>query len=430
MEDKPTLTISEGPSSGSWVLEVCDSAGVQYLPLAPGRFVVGSSPQAEIKVCDPAVSARHCSIVVSRDGISLCDLGSKNGTFVGGARVKDAWCAVGTSITIGRSTLTLSEGAREVVLSDGGTFQPLPGVAGSSLPMRRMTEFVRRIAAYPNAVLISGETGTGKELIARALHTEGPRKERPFIALNVSTLPRELVESELFGHERGAFTSATSRRTGAFADAEGGTLFLDEIGELPVEAQPKLLRALDGYEVRRVGATGSGYRPNVRVVAASHVSLDERIDQGLFRRDLYHRLEGFIVDIPALRDRKGDIAVIARTLLASSCAGIGARTLAPGAVDRLSSHDWPGNVRELRNVLLRSADLACDNAGVIEAVHVERALNPRADSRPPLSLTPQTAKALLEKHDNNMSAAAREAGYPRTSFRKVLMGILLERRKR
>jgi len=424
------LTISEGPGTGSWVLEVCDSAGVQYLPLAPGRFVVGSSPQVDIVVRDPAVSARHCSVVVSREGISIFDLGSKNGTFVGGARVKEAWCAVGTSITVGRSALTLSEGGRGDLSADEEGFTPLPGVAGNSAMVRGMTSLVRRYAGYARPVLIAGETGTGKELIAHALHTEGSRKGRPFIPINVATLPRELVESELFGHERGAFTSATSRRPGAFADAEGGTLFLDEIGELPLEAQPKLLRALEGNEVRRVGASGNGYRPNVRVVAASHVSLEERVEQGRFRHDLFHRLAGFIIEIPPLRDRKGDIGAIARTILASSCAGIGARTLAPSAVPRLGAYDWPGNIRELGNILARAADLACDNAGVIEAVHVERALSPRLDSRPPLSLTPPTAKALLEKHGNNMSAAAREAGYPRTSFRKVLMGAILERRKR
>src|SRR6185436_14942739 len=141
-----------------------------------------------------------------------------------------------------------------------------------------------------------------KELIARALHTEGPRSEAPFVALNVAALPRELVESELFGHERGAFTGAVSKRAGAFAEAEGGTLFLDEIGELPIDAQPKLLRALDGYEVRRVGAAGSGKRANVRVVAATHVPLEERVATGRFRRDLFHRLEVFVIDVPPLRE--------------------------------------------------------------------------------------------------------------------------------
>src|SRR5262249_15882330 len=143
-------------------------------------------------------------------------------------------------------------------------------------------------------VLIAGETGVGKELVARALHVEGGRADGPFVAINVAALPRELVESELFGHERGAFTGAVAKRAGAFAEASGGTLFLDEIGELPTDAQPKLLRALDGYEVRRIGAPGSGQRSDARVVAATHVPLFEQVQLGRFRRDLYHRLEVFV----------------------------------------------------------------------------------------------------------------------------------------
>ncbi|HWL88023.1 MAG TPA: sigma-54-dependent Fis family transcriptional regulator, partial [Polyangiaceae bacterium] len=245
-DDKPTLTISEGPRANSWLLEVRDDRGTRYLPIVGNRLVIGTTPSVDIVVRDATVSGRHCALSVGAGGIWITDLASKNGTFVGGARVKEAWCQRGASIAIGRTTLTLGEGTDELdaacpPISD---FRPLPGIAGSSLAMRRMATLVRQIANYPLPVLIAGETGTGKELIAHALHSEGLRKERPFIVLNVANLPRDLVESELFGHERGAFTGAVSRRAGAFADAEGGTLFLDEIGELPLQLQVKLLRFL------------------------------------------------------------------------------------------------------------------------------------------------------------------------------------------
>jgi DNA-binding NtrC family response regulator len=296
---------------------------------------------------------------------------------------------------------------------------PLPGIAGASLTMRRVAAQVRRLAGRVAPVLVAGESGTGKELIARALHEEGPRGARPFIAINVAALPRDLVETEMFGHERGAFTGAATRRVGAFAEAEGGTLFLDEIAELPLDAQPKMLRALDGYEVRRVGASGSGRRTNVRVVAATHSPLETRVASGAFRRDLFHRLEVFVIEIPPLRDRRGDIAPIARRLLAQMEGALGARALSSAAIARLLAHPWPGNVRELRNVLYRAADLAPEG-GLIDAQHVERALRRKAGSaRVPLS--PELAKAILSQHDNNLSAAARAVGYPRTTFRKLAM---------
>jgi two-component system nitrogen regulation response regulator GlnG len=268
-------------------------------------------------------------------------------------------------------------------------------------------------------VLVAGETGVGKELVARALHTEGPRASEPFVAMNVAALPRELVESELFGHERGAFTGAVTRRVGAFTEAEGGTLFLDEIGELPLDAQPKLLRALDGYEVRRIGAPGSGRRANARVVVATHVALQDNVARGAFRRDLFHRLEVFIVDVPPLRERPGDVLPIARMLLGQMENEIGRREITPAAIAQLAAHDWPGNVRELRNVLCRAADQA-RGARWIDASAVDRAL--RKPRKTAVELTPETAKECLELHGGNISAAARAAGVARTTFRKALGG--------
>ena len=296
--------------------------------------------------------------------------------------------------------------------------EPLAGVAGASIVMRRLGDKVRRLARHGLPVLVVGESGTGKELIARALHREGPRTSRPFVAINVTALPRELVESELFGHERGAFTGAHARREGAFAEADGGTLFLDEIGDLPLEAQPKLLRALDGYEVRRVGGAGAGQRADVRVVAATHARLEQRVTRGDFRRDLFHRLECLVVSVPVLRDRRGDIGALARELLSQLTSDVGPRVLTPAAIARLTAHDWPGNVRELRNVLCRAAD-ATGAGSRIDAADVDAAL--RRDP-PGLAkcLTRERARELFRQSAGNLSAAARAAGMPRTSFRKLL----------
>jgi DNA-binding NtrC family response regulator len=399
-----------------WTVEVQDEGGARRVALGTEKRVFGSAAGADVVVRDATVSARHCALSVLGGGVAIEDLGSRNGTFVGSARVREAWGAAGTAISIGRSTLViLPHDASDAAHPHG---EPLRGIAGASVVMRRLADQVRRLACHSLPVLIAGESGAGKELVARAIHEEGPRRGRPFVAMNVTALPRDLVESELFGHERGAFTGAHARRMGAFAEAAGGTLFLDEVGDLPLEAQPKLLRALDGYEVRRVGASGSGARADVRVVAATHAPLEQRVTAGLFRRDLFHRLECFVVQVPPLRERRGDIAPIARELLSQLNAQVGHRALTPAALARLAAYEWPGNVRELRNVLCRAAD-ATARGGSIDVPDIDRALRRRSHAEAP-ALTPRAAQTLLQEHAGNLSAAARAAGMPRTSFRKLL----------
>ena len=412
----PTIEILSGEGSARWSIEVQDEAGARPVILCHEPLLFGTSPSADVVLSDPTVSARHCRLSVGDGGVAIEDLGSKNGTFVGSARVREACARAGTVVTVGRSTLVVSNA--ETGESGVPSGEPLPGIVGASIVMRLLADQVRRLARHSLPVLIWGESGSGKELVARALHAEGPRRSRPFVALNVTTLPHELVESELFGHERGAFTGAHARREGAFAEAEGGTLFLDEIGDLPLEAQPKLLRALDGYAVRRVGAAGGGQRADVRIVAATHAKLIDRVFRGEFRRDLFHRLECFVVHVPALRERRGDIGLIARELLRQLSGDIGGRVLTSGALARLVAHDWPGNVRELRNALCRAAD-ASARAGHIEAEDIDRAL--RRDS-PTMAkcVTTQRAHQILRENAGNLSAAARAAGMPRTSFRKLL----------
>ncbi len=411
-----TAELASLPRSHAWAVEIQDDEGGRLLPISRSRTVLGGARTADVMIHDASVSGAHCALTVLGSGLAVEDLKSRNGTFVGGARVKEAWVGVGATFTIGRATLTCLP-IDDDDYDEDDLAQPLPGIAGASTPMRRVAAKVRRLAAQAAPVLIAGESGTGKELIARALHQQGPRAQSPFVAINVAALPKELVESEMFGHERGAFTGAALKRAGAFADAERGTLFLDEIGELPLEAQPKLLRALDGYEVRRVGATGGGQRANVRVVAATHAPLEERVTSGAFRRDLFHRLEVFVIELPPLRARRGDIAPVARQLLRLMAHEVGARELTSGAVARLVAHDWPGNVRELRNVLYRAADFA-RSRGTIDAHDIARSIRVRDVRR--VQLTGALAKTLLAEHGNNLSAAARAAGYPRTTFRKLL----------
>ena len=402
--------------SPEWLLEVQDAAGGHSVPLGPLPLVVGGAGSADIRLSDPTASGRHVELSALGSGVAVRDLGSRNGTYVGSARVTEAWAAPGTMITIGRSSLICRARAMdESDLSQGS----LDGVVGASSEMRRIAAQVRRLARYAAPVLIMGESGSGKELIARALHFEGPRAANPFLPINVAAVPRELVESELFGHERGAFTGAHQRRLGAFAEARGGTLFLDEIGELALGLQPKLLRALDGYDLRRVGASGVA-STEVRVVAATNAALESLVAEGLFRRDLYHRLEVFVIRVPPLRERPGDIAAIALELLARMLGDHGPRTLTSAAIARLAAHSWrSGNVRELRNVLVRAADLAGD-AQVLDVLDIERGLGGPDDTGERRCLSPNAAEELVKKHGGNLSAAARAARCPRTTFRKLL----------
>ena len=410
-----TMEIAPVPRQTAVVLEIQDDEDVRRVPLTGTPLVLGSGRAADIRIRDRTVSARHCMIAAEDGGVFVRDLTSRNGTFVGGARIEEAWGGDGMTILVGQTSIVCATLDAD---DTGDLGAPLEGIAGGSTAMCRLASQVRQLARLSAPVLISGETGVGKELVARALHDEGLRKMNPFVALNVAALPRELVESELFGHERGAFTGAVNRRAGAFLEAAGGTLFLDEIGELPFDAQPKLLRALDGYEVRRVGGAGSGRRTDARVVAATHVPLLERVREARFRRDLYHRLEVFVIELPPLRARRGDILPIARLLLEQMSSDVGHRELTPAALAHLTAHDWPGNVRELRNVLLRAASLATSER-LIDTHAVARAI--RGTQGPSsLSFTPDGAREWLRTHQGNVSAAARAAQLPRTTFRKLL----------
>jgi two-component system, NtrC family, nitrogen regulation response regulator GlnG len=238
----------------------------------------------------------------------------------------------------------------------------LAAVIGEDPALRAVLARATRVAPTTMPVLVTGESGTGKELVARALHELGPAPAGPFVAVNCGALPRELAESELFGHERGAFTGAATRRAGWFEEASGGTLVLDEIGELPLDLQPKLLRVLETGRLRRVGGSGEA-AVRVRVVAMTLRDLEGEVARRAFREDLYYRLAGFHLALPPLRQRRDDIPMLARHFLRELEPEVGARELEPGAVAALRAARWLGNVRELRNVVRRAAILTRDRIG-------------------------------------------------------------------
>jgi two-component system nitrogen regulation response regulator GlnG len=283
---------------------------------------------------------------------------------------------------------------------------------GRSPAMQEIYRTVARVTTTDLTVMITGESGTGKELVARALHDYGPRRGAPFVAVNMAAIPRELIESELFGHERGAFTGALSRNQGRFEQANGGTLFLDEIGDMPQEAQTRLLRVLQEGEFTTVGGR-TPIRVNVRIVAATHRDLRALIRQGLFREDLFYRLNVVPLRLPPLRERAEDIALLARHfLLQAKAKGLPAKTLTSEAVERLKEHAWPGNVRELENLMRRLAALYPQETIGAEVIAAElaEAIAPAA----PAAQAPAEPESMAQSVERHLRAyfASHKDGLP------------------
>lgn len=276
-------------------------------------------------------------------------------------------------ISVVRRALETTPEPQDTPEQGGGESLPL---IGRSAAMQEVYRSLARLMGTDLTVLISGESGTGKELAARALHDYGKRKHHPFIALNMAAIPRELIESELFGHEKGSFTGATARASGSFEQAEGGTLFLDEIGDMPAEAQTRLLRVLQGGEYTTVGGR-TPIKANVRIIAATHRDLTQLIRQGLFREDLYYRLNVVPIRMPALRERREDIPELVSHFL-SQCAdeGLPWKSIDESALDRMQAYHWPGNVREMENLVRRLAALYSEETIGIQAIEAELAESP------------------------------------------------------
>ena len=382
------------------------SARASHLEATP--VSVGGAPDNGIVLSDRAVSQYHCRIEPSSRGVSIRDLGSTNGTWVDGLRVRRHELRPGAVVRIGRSKLRVV--GRRANSSTGG-------VVASSAMLSVMAD-VDRLASLPWPVLVRGETGVGKEHIARALHERGCRKDGPFVPLNGGGLAPNLIESELFGHERGAFTGAVQARRGAFEQAHGGTLFLDEVAELPPDLQTRLLRVLETWQVRRVG--GEAGRPvDVRLVCATHADLRRLVQDGRFRPDLYYRIHRLVIEVPPLRVRPDDVGCLAEHFLRQMESAVGERRLEPQSLDRLQAYPWPGNVRELRNVLELAA-VDCDGAS-IDLAAIDRSLRRVCEPAAPHA-SGDSLRETVEQYGGNLSAAARALGIPRSTLRDRLRG--------
>jgi DNA-binding NtrC family response regulator len=352
----------------------------QEVTLQDGTLRIGTSSANDLILDDRYVSAFHCVLEKREGRLVLRDADSRNGTYVNGQRVTtfDVW--PGTTITVGDTTLTaLGPKFRKETLA----VEQLLG--NDSLFLGAIARATRAAKTTAN-VLIHGESGSGKELLARHVHESSPRAKGPFVALNCGAIARDLVQSELFGHEQGAYTGAAASRKGLFEEAHGGTLFLDEVGELPLAQQPNLLRVLETRRIRRVG--GAGERElDVRVVAATHRDLAGAAAKGEFRLDLYHRLATVQLRIPPLRERPTDVPLLARHFLAEAAREHGPRTLSPEVLAALSRYSWPGNVRELKNAVLAATILTDDELHLGDLLGTSRstALPPlfAADVSPP-----------------------------------------------
>jgi len=305
----------------------------------------------DLVVTDHAVSRRRLNVRAMENGAGVRDLGSKNGLFVDRVRAVDGYCPVGAVLPFGgrRGEAVIAGERQRVPLSRAVRFGEM---LGASIPIRALFARLERLAKGDQSVLVVGESGTGKELVARGLHSEGGRAKKPFVVFDCAAVSAGLVEAELFGHARGAYTGAITMQHGVFEAAHEGTLLIDEIGDLPIELQPKLLRALERREVRRLGET-QVRSVDVRVVAATHRDLRTLVKAGTFRQDLYYRLAVSEVRVPPLRERREDIAVLADHLLKELSSGRVLEGMPKGTLELLESYDWPGNVRELRNVVAR-----------------------------------------------------------------------------
>ncbi len=393
----------------------------QRFPLR-GPVLVGSGEEAHVRPDDEFLSRRHCQFVPTDTGVWLRDLGSTNGTWIGDIRVGEVRLPEKCTIRVGRTDLEFSgEKPGETIGSSESFF----GMVGNHPAMIHLQNRIKRAAPLSEAVLLLGETGVGKELAARALHRLSGRKGA-FIPVNCGAIASELMESELFGHEKGAFTGASAHRKGAFAAADGGTIFLDEIGELPLSLQPKLLRVLDHGEIKAVGSDTVKHA-DARIIAATHRNPEEMVQRGEFRKDLYFRLFILPITLPPLRERRDDIPLLAAYF--TSQAGSSA-TFSNEALDALRYYYWPGNVRELRNTItatlchhaeeaakgpLREEHLCLQGPGALLSM-ASQAESGKYSGQTLQEMEVELIREALNHYDGNKRAVSRALGISKTAL--------------
>ncbi len=406
------------------------------------RLRIGKDFDNDLVLGDRTVSRRHAEIVFTEKGYLLTDLDSTNGTFLDGRRVERAFLAPNTVIQLGDTSVVSFSPVEEEIPIEADSEGFFAGMVGRSLKMRQIFGLLKKIAPMDVSVIIQGETGTGKELAARAIHDYSPRRDKPFVVLDCGAIPPSLIESELFGHEKGAFTGAVASRAGAFERANGGTIFLDELGELRLDLQPKLLRVLENRELRRVG--GNQTIPiDVRVIAATNRDLAREVQEENFREDLFFRLSVIHVQLPPLRQRRDDIPHLIRHVLAQPevVEKHGVKTVAPAAMGLLTAYGWPGNVRELVNVL--SHVLTFSDGPEIDLPALPQRLQAGDLPPGPLPFNEHLAfkeakellletfereylTTLLARCEGNLSRAARESGLHRKTIERLVKKYALD----
>jgi transcriptional regulator with PAS, ATPase and Fis domain len=388
------LAVTRGPDKGL-VLE------------AAGKTVrIGTAGDCDVLLTDDSVSRRHCEVELTETSFRVRDAGSTNGVRIAGMRVYDVAASSPLEIALGETTIAITP-LGETEDRARVDQQRFGDVLGGSRRMRELFAELERLAPTQLSILIEGETGTGKDLVAESIHRQSPRADGPFVVFDCSACAPTLIESELFGHERGAFTGAEAARPGVFEEANGGTLFLDEIGELPKDLQPKLLRVLERREVKRLGAR----KPepvDLRVLAATNKNLNAEVKANSFRQDLYYRLAAARVYVPPLRDRPEDIPLLVAHFITLEAPTVSPRTIAPHIWEMFAAHRWPGNVRELRNAVQRLV------------VAPELALH--ADDGPSSSPAGDGPQAMIAGTLEPLRVARRSAadGFERTYLRALL----------
>ncbi|MFH1831159.1 MAG: sigma 54-interacting transcriptional regulator [Pseudomonadota bacterium] len=428
---KCLLVVSEGAGRGN------------KITLDKNLIKVGKRGTNDLILTDKAVSRNHFEIEYQADSFLLRDLGSTNGTYLNGSRVKEAYLAPGDIIKVGNSTLEFMAFDEKVQIEPSER-EEFGDMVGKSRKMRQIFSILEKISPTQATVIIEGATGTGKDLVAHAIHEHSHRKQKPFVVFDCSAVAPNLIESELFGHEKGSFTGAVKSRAGVFEAAMGGTVFLDEIGELTSDLQPKLLRTLEQREIRRVGSNTSA-KIDVRVICATNKNLRKEVEEGRFRQDLYYRLSVVKVSLPPLHERPEDIPLIVERFLSRGRYNVlpdgsfKVRRVEDDALKFLGRYDWPGNVRELSNVIERAVSFV--EGDTISKSHLdfifaemshggeERTERMAVDADMPFKDAKQRVVENFEKeylvelihqHSGNLSKAAREAKIDRKHLRNLL----------